>query len=165
MADCRRRNGFSLRFHRSLPRLKNKKKSTRQRFFNFQENLMKVNEYLPNLDVDVPVWFDALERFYRPWKMAYFRPFSNIISIKTSHAARKKPTSNMAVTIGDVMDDVTCKSSIGVYQHGFIKYLKFLAKNLAPGFCPPFNIFLAEMHSNTLSLPFYWRKMRFLTLH
>jgi hypothetical protein len=33
---------------------------------------MKVNEYLPNLDVEVPVWFDALERFYRPWKMAYF---------------------------------------------------------------------------------------------
>jgi hypothetical protein len=28
---------------------------------------MKVNiEYLPNLDVEVPVSFDALERFYRP---------------------------------------------------------------------------------------------------
>jgi hypothetical protein len=27
---------------------------------------------------------------YRPWKMTYFRPFSNIISIKTSRAARTK---------------------------------------------------------------------------
>jgi hypothetical protein len=51
---------------------------------------MKVNEYLPNLDVEVPIWFDALERFYRPWKIAYFRPFSNVISIKMSRAARKK---------------------------------------------------------------------------
>jgi hypothetical protein len=49
---------------------------------------MKVNEYLPNLDVEAPVWLDALERFYR--QMAYFRPFSNVISIKTSRAARKK---------------------------------------------------------------------------
>jgi hypothetical protein len=31
-----------------------------------------------------------LERFYRPWQMAYFRPFSSVISIKTSRAARKK---------------------------------------------------------------------------
>jgi hypothetical protein len=51
---------------------------------------MKVNEYLPNLDVEALVWLDALERFYRPWQMAYFRPFSNVISIKTSRAARKK---------------------------------------------------------------------------
>jgi hypothetical protein len=43
--------------------------------------------------------------------MAYFRPFSNVIFIKTTRAARKN-TSNMAATIGDVMDDVTCKSSI-----------------------------------------------------
>jgi hypothetical protein len=55
---------------------------------------MKVNEYLPNLDVEVPVWLEALERFYRPWQMAYFRPFSNVISIKTSRAVRKN-TSNM----------------------------------------------------------------------
>jgi hypothetical protein len=33
---------------------------------------MKVNEYLPNLDVEAPVWLDALECFYRPWHMAYF---------------------------------------------------------------------------------------------
>jgi hypothetical protein len=72
---------------------------------------MKVNEYLPNLDVEAPVWLDALERFYWPWQMAYFRPFSNVISIKTS-ARREKNTSNMAATIGDVMDDVTCNSSI-----------------------------------------------------
>jgi hypothetical protein len=32
------------------------KKSTQQSFFSFQENLkMKVNEYLPNLDVEAPV--------------------------------------------------------------------------------------------------------------
>jgi hypothetical protein len=51
---------------------------------------MKVNEYLPNLGVEVPVWFDALERFHRPWKIAYFLPFSNVISIKTSRAAQQK---------------------------------------------------------------------------
>jgi hypothetical protein len=51
---------------------------------------MRVNEYLPNFDVEAPVWFYAFERFYRPWKMAYFWPFSNVISIKTSCAARKK---------------------------------------------------------------------------
>jgi hypothetical protein len=51
---------------------------------------MKVNEYLPNPDVEAPVWLDALERFYRPWQMAYFRPFSNVISIKTSRAAQQK---------------------------------------------------------------------------
>jgi hypothetical protein len=51
---------------------------------------MKVNEYLPNIDVAAPVWLDALERFYRPWQMAYFRPFPNVISIKTSRAAWKK---------------------------------------------------------------------------
>jgi hypothetical protein len=55
---------------------------------------MKVHEYLSNLDVEVPVWLDALERFYRPWQMAYFRPFSNVISIKTSRAVRKKYLQN-----------------------------------------------------------------------
>jgi hypothetical protein len=47
---------------------------------------MKVNEYLPNLDVEVPVWFDALGTFLSALKMAYLRPFSNIISIKTARA-------------------------------------------------------------------------------
>jgi hypothetical protein len=47
---------------------------------------MKVNEFLSNLDVEAPVWLDS-----------YFRPFSNVISIKTSRAARKN-TSNMAAT-------------------------------------------------------------------
>jgi hypothetical protein len=51
---------------------------------------MKVNEYLPDLDVEAPVWLEALEGFHRHWQMAYFRPFSNVISIKTSRAARKK---------------------------------------------------------------------------
>jgi hypothetical protein len=69
---------------------------------------MKVNEYLPNLDVEALVWFDALERFYRPWKMVYFRLFSNVISIKMSRAARKEYLQHG----GNVMDDVTCKSSI-----------------------------------------------------
>jgi hypothetical protein len=39
------------------------------------------------------------------------RPFSNVISIKTSCAAQKN-TSNMAATVRNVIDDVTCKSSI-----------------------------------------------------
>jgi hypothetical protein len=38
LADCRRRNGFTLRFHRGLPRFKNKKNRLGQSFFNFQEN-------------------------------------------------------------------------------------------------------------------------------
>jgi hypothetical protein len=56
---------------------------------------MKVNEYFTNLDVEAPAWLDALERFYRPWQMAYFRPLSNVISIKRP-ARREKNTSNMA---------------------------------------------------------------------
>jgi hypothetical protein len=72
---------------------------------------MKVNEYLPNLDVEVPVWFDALERFYRPWNMAYFWPFSNVISIKTSCATQKKYL-QYGGDRRNVIDDVTCKSSI-----------------------------------------------------
>jgi hypothetical protein len=39
--------------------------------------------------------------------MAYFLPFS----IKTFRAAQKN-TSNMAAIIGNVIDDITCKSSI-----------------------------------------------------
>jgi hypothetical protein len=38
--------------------------------------------------------------------MAYFQPFSNVISIKMSCAARKNPY-NMTATVGDVM----CKCS------------------------------------------------------
>jgi hypothetical protein len=52
--------------------------------------------------------------------MAYFRQFSNVISIKTSRAAQKN-TSNMAATVGSVVDDVTCKSSIAA---AFLKYLQ-----------------------------------------
>jgi hypothetical protein len=51
---------------------------------------MKVNEYLPNFDVEAPVSFDALERFYRPWQMAYFRQFSNVISMLKLPARREK---------------------------------------------------------------------------
>jgi hypothetical protein len=69
------------------------------------------------LDVEVPVWFDALERFYWPWKMAYFRPFSNV-SIKTSIAARKKYLQH------GVMDDVTCKSSTGAH----VLYVPYAAR-------------------------------------
>jgi hypothetical protein len=52
--------------------------------------------------------------------MAYFRPFSNVISIKTSRAAQKN-TSNMAATVGNVIDDVTCKSLLtraGLFKTG-----------------------------------------------
>jgi hypothetical protein len=36
-----------------------------------------------------------------------------IVKSSKSSCAAQKNTSNMAATIGDVMDDVTCKSSIG----------------------------------------------------
>jgi hypothetical protein len=59
------------------------KKSTQQSFFNFQENLNE-GRWIPTKSWRrSSVWFDSLERFYRPWKIAYFRPFSNVISIKT----------------------------------------------------------------------------------
>jgi hypothetical protein len=48
-----------------------------------------------------------------PEKWPIFGRFLTVISSKTS-ARREKNTSNMAATIGDVMDDVTCKSSIPV---------------------------------------------------
>jgi hypothetical protein len=72
------------------------KKSTRHSFFNFQENLMKVNEYLPNLDVEAPVWLDALEHFYRPWQMA----------------RREKIPPTWRTSVDDVIAWRHCKSSI-----------------------------------------------------
>jgi hypothetical protein len=68
------------------------KKSIRQSFFNFQENL---NEYLPDLDVEAPVWLEALERFHRHWQMAYFGHFLTLFQLKRP-AQREKNTSNMA---------------------------------------------------------------------
>jgi hypothetical protein len=45
--------------------------------------------------------------------MAYFRPFSNLTLFPLKRPARREEnTSNMAATTGDVMYDVTCKSSI-----------------------------------------------------
>jgi hypothetical protein len=41
--------------------------------------------------------------------------FLTLFPLKRS-ARREKNTSNMAATIGDVMDDVTCKSSIGANE-------------------------------------------------
>jgi hypothetical protein len=45
-----------------------------------------------------------------PEKWPIFGRFQTLFPLK-SPAQREKNTSNMAVTIGDVMDDVTCKSS------------------------------------------------------
>jgi hypothetical protein len=60
-----------------------------------------------------------------PEKWPIFGRFLTLfdISIKTSRMARKN-TSNMAATIGDVMDDVTCKSSI-LYQDRKIHQMPF----------------------------------------
>jgi hypothetical protein len=44
--------------------------------------------------------------------MAYFRLFSNVIS-----ARREKNTSNMAATVGDIMDDVTCNVMYALDDH------------------------------------------------
>jgi hypothetical protein len=66
-------------------------KSTRQSFFNFQENLnedkwipSKSWRRSPGLIRCIGTFLSALT------KWAYFRPFSNVISIKTTRAARKK---------------------------------------------------------------------------
>jgi hypothetical protein len=63
---------------------------------------MKVNEYLPNLDVKVPVDLMHWNISIGPEKWPIF------ISIKTSHAARKKCLQHG----GDVMDDVTCSITV-----------------------------------------------------
>jgi hypothetical protein len=46
-----------------------------------------------------------------PEKWPIFGRFLTLFPLKRP-ARREKNTSNMAATIGDVMDDVTCKSSI-----------------------------------------------------
>jgi hypothetical protein len=46
-----------------------------------------------------------------PEKLPIFGRFLTLFPLKRP-ARREKNTSNMAATIGDVMDDVTCKSSI-----------------------------------------------------
>jgi hypothetical protein len=72
---------------------------------------MKVNEYLPNLDVefrfDLMHWNVSID----PEKWPIFGRFLTLFPLKRP-ARREQNTSNMAATIGDVMDDVTCKSSI-----------------------------------------------------
>jgi hypothetical protein len=78
---------------------------------------MKVNEYLPNLDVEAPAWLNALERFYRP----YFRPFSNVISIKTTCAARKKIAPIWRTSVDDVIAWCHCKSSICHHVSGKVR--------------------------------------------
>jgi hypothetical protein len=55
----------------------------------------KTNEYLPNLDVEAPVWLDALERFYRPWQWPIFVHFLTLFPLKRPER-RERNTSNMA---------------------------------------------------------------------
>jgi hypothetical protein len=108
---------------------------------------MKVNEYLPNLDVEAPVWLDALERFCRPWqKIAFFRPFSNVISINTSHAARKN-------TSDDVIAWCHCKSPIIDFK---IQNLN-LNFEVAMWFTPGFNV---QGHSKSKGRRFLELKAR-----
>jgi hypothetical protein len=64
-----------------------------------------------------------MERFYRPWQMAYFRPLSNVgISIKTARAARKN-TSNMA-DVGRWHHRVTSLQVL--YSLGLVMMMLFL---------------------------------------
>jgi hypothetical protein len=84
---------------------------------------MKVNECLPNLDVEVPVRFDALERFYiGPEKWPIFGRFLTLFPLKRP-ARREKNTSNMAATIGDVMDDLYPLYKMAVF--GTLRNIKF----------------------------------------
>jgi hypothetical protein len=62
---------------------------------------MKVNEYLPNL-TSISIG---------PEKWPIFGRFLTLFPLKRP-ARREKNTSNMAATISDVMDDITCKFSI-----------------------------------------------------
>jgi hypothetical protein len=49
-----------------------------------------------------------------PEKLPIFGRFLTLFPLKRP-ARREKNTSNMAATIDDVMDDATCKSSIGTF--------------------------------------------------
>jgi hypothetical protein len=67
------------------------KKSNRQSFIYFQENLNE-GKWIPSKSWRRSpglIWCIGM-LIYRPRKMVYFRPFSNVISIKTSRAGRKK---------------------------------------------------------------------------
>jgi hypothetical protein len=72
---------------------------------------MKLNEYLPNLtskfQFDLMHWNVSIG----PEKLHIFGHFLTLFPLKHP-VRREKNTSNMAATVGDVMDDVTCKSSI-----------------------------------------------------
>jgi hypothetical protein len=70
------------RWNRKVKTLRfRQKKSTRRSFFNFQENLNE-GKWIPSIS-----WCRSPGLIRQ---MAYFRPFSNVISIKTARAARKK---------------------------------------------------------------------------
>jgi hypothetical protein len=78
---------------------------------------MKVNEYLQNLDAkfrfDLMRWNVSIG----PEKLPIFGRFLTLFPLKRP-VRRKKNTSNMAATVGNVIDDVTCKSSIGRRSEG-----------------------------------------------
>jgi hypothetical protein len=73
---------------------------------------MKVNEYLPNLEAKFR--FDLMH-----WNVSIGPKKLPITLFPLKRPTRhEKNTSNMAATVGDVMEDVTCKSSIGqVYNN------------------------------------------------
>jgi hypothetical protein len=66
---------------------------------------MKVNEYL-----DIEVRFDLMHWnvFIGPEKWPIFGRFLTLFPLKRP-VQRKKNTSNMAATVRNVIDDVTCK--------------------------------------------------------
>jgi hypothetical protein len=69
-------------------------------------------EKIPVVFIDMMHWNVSIG----PEKLPIFGRFLTLFPLKCP-ARREKNTSNMAATIGDVMDDVTCKSSIGFSQN------------------------------------------------
>jgi hypothetical protein len=72
---------------------------------------MMVNEYLPNLGAKSRFAFMHWNVSIGPEKLPIFVQFLMLFPLKRT-ARREKNTSNMAATVGDVMDDVTCKCTI-----------------------------------------------------
>jgi hypothetical protein len=84
---------------------------------------MNVNEYLPNLDVEVRFDLMHWNVSIGPEKWPIFGRFLTLFPLKRPARCEKIPP---LVTIGDIMDDVTCKSSIEWYDELVKCGLKFL---------------------------------------
>jgi hypothetical protein len=64
------------------------------------------------------VWHDLMhwKLSIGPEKWPIFGRFLTLFPLIKRPVRRKKNTSNMVATVGIVIDDVTCKSSIGTYR-------------------------------------------------